>query len=200
MRSGKWQQHNTGGPYSKQRTREDGIVLLSKQLFTPMISEVANRNFAWRNSRQFSQDHRVKRVAAKGSAGLGNMIILLCRICLPPQTPPIRAVNFPSCARVPLQDNETIHKLSSVRYLPRLTMSCPVLPCLALPIFFRPLPTFLLSSLLFKETSQVLRRFCSCYRKSTNWQITWMLHLYFNFLALGTVFSRTLSVVYSILH
>lgn len=43
---------------------------------------------------------------------MGNMIILLCRMAR------IRAANFRSCARVPLQDNETIHKLSSVRYLP----------------------------------------------------------------------------------
>lgn len=71
-----------------------------------MISEVANRNLALRFAVP-SQD-RVKRVAGKGSAFVGNMIIPLCRMAR------IRAANFTSCARVPLQDNETIHKLSTV--------------------------------------------------------------------------------------
>lgn len=79
---------------------------MNKQLFTPMISEVANRNLALRFAVP-SQD-RVKRVAGKGSAFVGNMIIPLCRMAR------IRAANFTSCARVPLQDNETIHKLSTV--------------------------------------------------------------------------------------
>lgn len=90
--------------YSKRGTRTESS--LNKQLFTPMISEVANRNLALRFAVP-SQD-RVKRVAGKGSAFVGNMIIPLCRMAR------IRAANFTSCARVPLQDNETIHKLSTV--------------------------------------------------------------------------------------
>lgn len=106
---------------------------------------------------------------------MGNMIIPLCRMAR------IRAANFTSCARAPLQDNETIHKLSTVS--PPLSLPSTVPPPFAISLLlcFLPFPfsrdkpkeihpvSFISSS--SSSSSRQCQLLSRC-RNSINWKIT----------------------------
>lgn len=101
------------------------------------------------------------------------MIIPLCRMAR------IRAANFTSCARAPLQDNETIHKLSTVSPPFSLPSTVPPPFAISLLLCFLPFPfsrdkpkeihpVSFISSSSSSRQCQLLSR---C-RNSTNWKIT----------------------------